>query len=392
MSRWQIQHDREVPETAATLNQLGDALSELRPGGAQPAGLYRRLLNGEIRRGYPETRRGTRPARWCMQEAAGVALPLGAQIQGAAWFTPVRPRTSRPMIPELLVVAVGDVWECRRHNAPRRVRRALTSAGQACELIPAATVCLILRGLEQAPVLYDPTGERLGRRGVVDLPAAAGGKLALPAASTGTYAGNRIWLRSGVEEVIASDLLEYHYTSTSVFTAESSGNGAVVRLWPYADDSLLVFKRDLVVQFTGISDLSTMVARRVYGARGLLAPYSVAQDGDVLYYLSARGPEVLRLGTDGQLVQAGADFSAPVARRVDAIDWSLAEQAVGVVYDGYYLLSVPSRATRGQVDAIGLEIEGAVSVPQDVGSSNVWTPGAARFFQIPFTVPFAWKE
>jgi len=389
MSRYALQNSTDRPESQVTASELAGGVTQYRPSSGQGGGMYRRLVNGETRRGYPECRRGTRPAGWLQRLVGDARVALGP-VQAAVWFRPLRRDLVTALPGLLLVIAGDDLWGCRENNEPELLEAGITAGGQLCEIIPAVSEALILRGLAETPVLFEPYGLRYGRTGARKLPAppAGSGRVTLPPATTGCWAGNRVWLKFGIDQVIASDALEYDYQTTNVLDAEG-GSGAIVRLWPYAQDSLLVFKTDAVVQFTGIHAPANVVAQRVYGALGCIAPRSIAQAGANLFYLSARGVERLMLGNDNQLVQAGAEFSAPVARQIDALDAAAAAQAVGVVFDGYYLLDIPSKATLPQVDALGQLYDGTTIVSSDLG--GVWNPGMGRGLVFPTTFPIVFS-
>lgn len=382
MSRYGKAQELDTPDTGYTEVELAGGLSENRPRSGQSGGQYRRLINGEVRRGYPETRRGTRPLGWMLNNGA----PLGTNWQAVQWYRPITPDATARANDFVLAVVDNKLWLCRENNQPRLVNDLFTSYGQKCEIIPANQVVYILRGLEQAPVIYDPFGDTFGSIGVHVLPNPGSGTV-LPAASTGCFAANRIVQKLNTDQLIFSDIFDWEYVAGNVFTAESRSGSEIVRIWPYANDSLLVFKQDTVVQFTGISDLDTMVARRVYGAYGCVAPRSVAQSGDLLFYLSPRGIEVLQLTVDNSIVQAGPEISRPVNRHMESINWDVAGNAEGVVVDGYYLLNVESRATWAQVDTLGREYSASVTVASDKG--GVWTSRGVGFkFPISFPIVF----
>ncbi|RMH25690.1 MAG: hypothetical protein D6692_10490 [Planctomycetota bacterium] len=391
MSRYERTGALDSPERSAVIVDLASGgVDERRVTAQSEPGLYARLVNGEIRTGYPTTRRGMRPAPWASRAESGVRVPLGSVFRAAHWHRPLDPRTGEQQ-PGFLLLAMDDaLWLCRPNNEPRLVRSSVFDATERVEMFAANERVYILRGLKRAPLVYDPLGlAPFPSAGLHELPPPSVGQ-ALPPARTGAFQSNRIIQRYGLNELIFSDLFAWSYASDAqIFTAESRGGGEIVRVWPYARNSLLVFKTDAVVQFVGVHDLSTMRAERVYAASGCVAPDSVAQSGDRVFYLSARGVEVLTVDSDGLVRASGPEFSAPMARQIDAIDWDRAATARGLVVDGYYLLWVPSTATLSDVDTVGEMFPGVMPVPQDLDVAYDLSQYA---FSIPLTFPFVFNN
>jgi hypothetical protein len=365
----------QIGDTALQGGELTDfsrGVMQVRPGDRLPPGYYARGVNVEIRQGLPETRRGTRVLNW-MRRANGQTL--GTRFQAVREFRPSRSGTA---VPVRLVLAIVDdaLWRCVPNNVPVREEAALTSSTQPCEIIPGFNAALILRGLEQVPLIYDPynqvpTGPFYGGSGRVrSLPSPASGNASLPAANIGCYHNDRYWLKKGYDQFLASALQEFDYRPQDVFRCESGGNGEIVQMIPYADNSIAVFKNDAVFRVTGTDgDLSELVVRQVWGGPGCIAGDTVVKIGDSVLYLAENGVARLRVTGDALVVEPVEAFSAAVAPTFKGLSWPAATAARAIVVDDYYLLAVPSKATWRQVDPLGTRWRGAEPiVPFDLGA------------------------
>lgn len=349
-------------------------LMHTRPGDRLPPGYYRRLVNGEIRRGFPETRRGLRPITWMLNEGA----PLAAVVQAVCWWKPSRATLQAP---PAMVLLIGDneLWRCATHNTPVRVDAAITENLQPCEILPCFDVALILRGLEEAPVLYDPYNSLLRGGGVLELeePASGSGRIVLPPATVGCVSAGRVWLRSGVDQVVASDIFEFYYNPLNVFRVEAGGGAEIVRMVAYGGNAIAVFKTDGVYRMVGTDQAlesadSTFYIEKVYASQGCIAGDSVRQIGSTLLYLSANGTEAIEVSGTELIAQPTGSFSAAVNPYFKGLSWPAAAAARAIVVDNYYLLAVPSKATFKMVDPLGVRWGGEFpEVPHETGTEGV---------------------
>lgn len=357
-----------APEGAIDLQEFSRGLMHTRPGDRLPAGYYRRGVNLELRRGYPETRRGVRPMPWMLANGA----PLAAVVQGVRWWKPARATIQQPP-GECVLVGDDDLWRCAPGNVPRRVYADITDATQPVELIPAFDCMLILRGLGQEPLLYDPyNSQRRGNR-VLTLkePVAGAGRLVLPPASVGCATNGRVWLKSGSDQVIASDIFEWYYTSTNVFRVESGVAGEIAVMRPYGGNAIAVFKSDGVYRIVNTDgDLSNLYVEKVYAAKGCVAGESVQQIGSMFIYLANDGVEAIEVSGTELIAQPTGSFSASIHPYFKGMSWPAASAARAVVADNYYLLAVPSVATWKLVDPLAVRWGGEIpSVPFEPGTA-----------------------
>jgi hypothetical protein len=343
MSRWNATGD--TPDIGAERSVFVGGVLHQAPPDRLPVGNYTRLVNGEIRRGYPESRRGTRKLTW-MANTDGT--PLVSNVQGIRWWRPIRQDGTAVDNGMVILIGDNDMWRCSPGNTPVKVMEDITTDDDPCEIIPCFNTALILRGEFLAPLIYDPYNTLYRGGGLLAQLTPAIGSV-LPPSSTGCSSGGRVWLRYGRNKVIASDLYEFSYVATSVFTIDGEDDGEILRLWPYGRDNVLIFKTDGVFTLTSsTSDFSDLYREKVYGASGCLAGDSIAQIGTDIFYLSSGGIERLSVNGDSVLVQSTVPVSGPASGYFQGISSPSVRGARGLVVDNYYIISIPSAATLTQ--------------------------------------------
>jgi hypothetical protein len=196
------------------------------------------------------------------------------------------------------------------------------------------------------------------------LPASAtGGKVyslddGCPPAEFSAWAGNRLVVPTGNEEVRISDL---HSTSSFPILKRlqvgGGESGNITALLPMADDSLLVFKHHSIYSLTGISretnyDPATkdqLGISRLTDQLGCAARQTIQVVGDEVIFLSTHGVYALTLhpkgyGTVGlppqAVVVADAPISQPIDDVIDEIDFNHSDSFSSVFNRGRYFLFV----------------------------------------------------
>lgn len=330
------------PETQIKAD-WGQGVNTLLPGDRLPPMQFTHGLNLELREGYPVTRRGVARAKFFYRNGA----PLGAVFQGAGLIQSSDPDPSRRLPIATLVVCDNNLWLCAPNNEPTRLKAGITDALQPVQVIDAFDEALILRNLGQPPVLY----RYEAGQGVRDLPAPRAGMTTLPPAETGCYAGNRVWLKLGKSEVVASDIFEWDYLGVETrWMIDDGENDEIVRLWPVGENRIVVFKTRSVHVIENVSALDTVSEpaiqidiRRLAAARGCVSPWAIAQRGQTLFYLSREGVEALVLSESGISAMSDKPLSGAVQRYFEEVRWRAVRGAQMAVADNYLLLSVPTR-------------------------------------------------
>ena len=326
--------------------QWNGGVNSVLPADRLPALNFTHALNMELRAGYPETRRSVERAHWLYR---GGSAKLGTTFQGYGLVQGTQPDRVSRAPSALLVVADDALWLCAPNNEPTLLREAITDQTQPVEILDYAGEHLILRGIAQPPLRYKYAPGRVPRE--LPLPRAIGGFAQLPAADTGCSAGNRVWLKKGKNHVVASDAYEWDYDpALQDFLVDDGENDEIVRLWPYGENRIVVFKTRSVHVIDGVSGMDTVAdppvlpgIYRVAAARGCVAPYTICQRGSAVLYLSREGVEVLDLSASAVTSQAAMPLSKAADRYFQEVKWTGIAGARATIADNYYLLSVPTR-------------------------------------------------
>lgn len=315
------------------------------PADRLPGLQFTHALNMELRKGYPETRRSVERANWLYRKGA----KLGTVFQGAGLVQGTTADAVTRAPTALLVVCDNNLWLCAPNNEPLLLLAGVTADTQPVEILDAHGEHLILRGVSQPPLRYRYKAGQRPR--ALPAPRAIGAFAQLPASDTGCHAGNRVWLKKGKSRVVASDIYEWDYDAALQDFAVGEGeNDEIVRLWPYGEDRIVVFKTRSVHVIDGVSAMDTTAdppvlptIYRVAAARGCVAPYTVAQRGSAVLYLSREGVETLELSASAVTTQAAVPLSKAMDRYFQEVRWQGISGARAIIADSYYLLSVPTR-------------------------------------------------
>ena len=325
--------------------QWSGGVNTVLPADRLPALNFTHALNMELRAGYPQTRRSVERARWLYRKG----LPLGKTFQGCGLVQGTAPDPATRLPTALLVVVDNALWLCAPNNEPTLLDPAVTNSTQPVEILDCFNEQLILRGLSQPPLRYKYRSGQVPR--ALPAPRAIGAFAQLPASETGCYAADRAWLKFGKSSVVASDAMEWDFDQVlQQFTVDDGENDEIIRLWPYGEDRIVVFKSRSVHVIDGVSAMDTTsdppVLPRIYrvaAARGCVAPYSVAQRGGSVLYLSREGVEVLDLSSAAVASQNAIPLSKAADRYFGEVKWTGIAGARAAIADNYYLLSVPTR-------------------------------------------------
>jgi hypothetical protein len=338
--------ERDSQPLAEVHAQWSGGINTVLPADRLPALQFTHALNMEIRKGYPETRRSVERARWLYR---GETEKLGTTFQGCGLVQGTDPNPVTRLPSALLVVADNTLWLCAPNNEPLRLLAGVTADTQPVEILNAHGEHLILRGVSAPPLRYRYKPGHKPR--ALPEPRTIGGFAQLPASATGCYAANRVWLKRGKSNVVASDVYEWDYDpALQDFRVDDGENDEIVRLWPYGEDRIVVFKTRSVHVIDGVGGMDTVadppVLPRIYrvaAARGCVAPYTVCQRGSAVLYLSREGVEVLDLSTSAVTSQAAMPLSKAAQRYFEEVRWTGIAGARATIADNYYLLSVPTR-------------------------------------------------
>ena len=167
----------------------------------------------------------------------------------------------------------------------------------------------------------------------------------IPDADRALYYGNRIWVPFDNDRLAFSDLLAYtRYDPTlSTIYLNEGANDRLQILFPYGQNSIVAFKTKTIMHLVNVlpEPLLTAHVQMVSITRGTIAPDSVAQVGNDVWFLSDDGVYSLSQAFDNALLPGTIPLSAPIQPIFDRITWACADRAQGVYHDAKYFLAVP---------------------------------------------------
>ena len=173
-----------------------------------------------------------------------------------------------------------------------------------------------------------------------------------PSADFATWAGNRLIVPVGNDDIMISSPLSTHdFPITNRLTIASADSGNITALEPMQDDSLVVFKDNSVFLVTGVFSMlpadqgGSLSINRISDQLGCVSRNAVQVVGQEIMFLSRQGLYALTLNAKGQ----GAIGLPPQAVRIT--DMPLSKDIQDVFEKG-----VPNES---RFDLQGLNFEGA---------------------------------
>jgi hypothetical protein len=336
---------------AAVIDRIAPEL--LAPGGLA-YGINVELVSGEAR-----TRRGAVTPAWG-RIGTGDGMMRGAAIYRPA-VTGMETSLTAAAADAVIVFGEESLHVCIPGHAPRAVAlpggQGATEEGAAIQAVQSFGKLLIFRTQESgvsgqtglAPWEFDGVVVAEMDRSVL-----TDGTRPIPLTSRGELVGDRLFVLDpdDVDAVQISDIAEPgRYALGNRQRFEPGSGDAVVRVYAWTRDTVLVFKGKSIHALVGASGLLTEISiERVKAPAGLLAPESVCTDGQGVFYLASGG--VYRIEQVAVVQQRFAvdpvAVSDPVSTRLFArVNWAAAAGAQGIVLQDYFYLAVPlDRETR----------------------------------------------
>ncbi len=182
------------------------------------------------------------------------------------------------------------------------------------------------------------------KAGATDLP--------IPPARLGLYHKGRVFLVTGQDRLVVSDVNDpIHYSPLVSEARIEDGQGkAIVTLMPYLKDSLLVFKADEVHRLDYVSqEMSVGAANSIIKRYGCLAERGAVAVGNDVWFVSQRGIASVRNTEYGETVGSDIPASEAIAARLAALDWAHMDQAQAVSWNNLVFFALPATAQTAPV-------------------------------------------
>ena len=175
----------------------------------------------------------------------------------------------------------------------------------------------------------------------------AQGTFPLPPGEFGLYFQNRIVVKTGNTEIIATDILEDRYDKLlNTFDVNQGGNDRIIGFLPWIENQFLVFmQKSIYVAYIDprhdplAADQSqiTVVTTEV----GCLARHSIVPAGQFVFFFSGKGVHMLTPQLDLKLLGNTMPLSEPIDDYFDGVNFDYAKKVTAVYFDNRFFIAFP---------------------------------------------------
>lgn len=212
--------------------------------------------------------------------------------------------------------------------------------------------------------LYDSADAALADDGTTNLQAVLDGQdgialyktgaagLPMPGGRAGCYAGGRLWIINGDDEVLFSDPFDFLHFSrfTSHVPANQGEAGRANWLAPLGEDVLIIGKEQKLIALAGIGGaVNTWREGTLTDEYGGIAPWAVVSAGTDLQFASRKGWASAVRTIAGERLAVPRTVSHAIPQYLIDIDWSQAAGMCAATWGGRLFWAVP---TKGQTDPV----------------------------------------
>ena len=197
---------------------------------------------------------------------------------------------------------------------------------------------LVWDGVSTALTLIDQTGVNID------------GTYPLPPGEFGLYFQNRIIVKTGNTEIIATDILSDRYDPLNVFDVNQGGNDRVIGFLPWIENQFLVFmQKSIYVAYIDprhdplAADQSqiTVVTTEV----GCLARHSIVPAGQFVFFFSGKGVHMLTPQLDLKLLGNTMPLSEPIDDYFDSVNFDYANNVIASYFDNRFFIAFPTESS-----------------------------------------------
>ena len=176
------------------------------------------------------------------------------------------------------------------------------------------------------------------------------GTYPLPPGEFGLYFQNRIIVKTGNTEIIATDILSDRYDPLNVFDVNQGGNDRVIGFLPWIENQFLVFmQKSIYVAYIDprhdplAADQSqiTVVTTEV----GCLARHSIVPAGQFVFFFSGKGVHMLTPQLDLKLLGNTMPLSEPIDDYFDSVNFDYANNVIASYFDNRFFIAFPTESS-----------------------------------------------
>jgi len=205
---------------------------------------------------------------------------------------------------------------------------------------------------------------------IVEVPQPITGSL-MPGSTRVTYAYNRFWVTVGNDTLRISDVLSEAFDfNLNSFQVEQGEGGRLLKIQAFGSGNLIAFKDNGIAFLSGAASQITALdlgLQFIDDQVGCISQDSVVNIGKDIFFLSQRGVYTVQQTSEQNAQLVDVPLSDPIRNIFETIEKQHSERAIAVLFDNYYLLSVP-------VD--GSQVNNAI-IPFDLLLRKwvgIWTP------------------
>jgi hypothetical protein len=169
----------------------------------------------------------------------------------------------------------------------------------------------------------------------------------LPPGEFGLYFQNRIVVKTGNTEIIATDILDDRYDKLlNTFDVNQGGNDRIVGFLPWIENQFLVFmSKSIYVAYIDprhdplAADQSqiTVITTEV----GCLARHSIVPAGQFVFFFSGKGVHMLTPQLDLKLLGNTMPLSEPIDDYFDGVNFDYAKKVTAIYFDNRFFIAFP---------------------------------------------------
>jgi hypothetical protein len=194
---------------------------------------------------------------------------------------------------------------------------------QKSTIVQCNNLVYIFRGPDETPLYWN--GDWSANFELAPTPTPASGFQVIPNSDQATYYQNRLWVKKGKDEILASDVLDFntYETITNSFNLNTGSSDYIVATFPFGDKTLLVFKNKSIIALTNVDgSLADVTATEVTRQVGLVGIRAVTSVGPDMAYVSYKNVNLITLtATNNSVQHKTLPLSFKIKKIMDRVNW-----------------------------------------------------------------------
>jgi hypothetical protein len=212
------------------------------------------------------------------------------------------------------------------NNLKRRVEFNGQLVREQSTIVQCNNLLYIFRGPNDTPLYWN--GDWSSKFELAPTPTPPSGFQIIPNSNQTTYYQNRLWVKKGKDEILASDILDFntYETITNSFNLNTGSSDYIVATFPFGDKTLLVFKNKSILALNNVDgSLADVTATEVTRQVGLVGIRAVTSVGPDLAYVSYKNVNLITLtATNNSVQHKTLPLSFKIKKIMDRVNWKYA--------------------------------------------------------------------